>query len=174
MALAYAILLAALGLVAIIAISLQSFFFRRAERRRKEKEIQKQTCSERNAEKKRVERVKQLARQDKIGDEIVWPWILAWRRAGSPPNRRIFRIRRNFGQNQADAVYSIWVGRRSSDPLTIKLEVIIDLRQKGKEISLVGREFLGGIDSMILELKGGRGFVEKTLARNIFPEAFPT
>lgn len=173
MALAYAILLAAIGLVAIIAVSLQSFSFRRAECRQKEEEIRERARSEQAAEKKRVERVEQLALQDSIGDEIIRSWVSAWKRAGKPPDRKVFVIRRNYGQDPMGASYYIEIGR-NNDPITTKLWMNLNLRLVGKEISLTGvQKFLDDEPDnyLTIGLEGGKGFVQTILKDRIFPEA---
>jgi hypothetical protein len=125
------------ALVIAVSVAISMYFTRRDKRRRREEDIREVAKRAREEERRRIQRVKRIARQDKIGDRMFGSLFHAWKMAGEPEGSPR-RIRHNFGAGaEAEGGYYIEVGG-VRDAIDAKVWISIDLRRVGHEVSFTG------------------------------------
>ena len=159
------IIAAAVG--CFVAVAIPVVATRREKRRQEEREIRERARQERDAEDRRVKKVKMLARQDRIGDEISESLVEAWRNAGRPRRLTPHRIRHNFGGDDGN-YYIDFHPPDTTDPLYIKVWIVVDLRKENKEICICGDSKLIGKSELFLPLGPGEGFINNILVDRIY------
>ena len=163
----FVVLIFAVLVVAVAAI-VETINNRRDKRRRKEEDIQRVAKRVREEERRRTQRVKRIAHQDKIGDRMYWSLVEAWKKAGEPAGFEPWRIRHNFANSpeKDEGNYYIEVGG-SRDPIDAKVWISIDLRKIGREVSFTGSAFIAD-GYREFSLADADGFIRLVLVDKLF------